>query len=115
MTSKKLYKKGLTKPFFYDIINTEREGKPKSTPLKKGNKMIIIDNKKITKTPFEEIAIGEVFSDFLSENYFIRIKGFYDENDDFYNAVDLRNGELNLFEPTEDIEKVKAELHISNY
>lgn len=77
--------------------------------------MTIIDNKKIAKVPFKEVEIGEVFFDPMTENYFIRIKEFCDESEGFCNAVTLHNGELSVFDATDQIEKVKAELHVSNY
>lgn len=78
--------------------------------------MTIINNKKTAEVPFAEVAIGEVFFDPMTENYFIRIEEFYDtDSEENCNAVNLCDGALSTFESTERIEKVKAELHISNY
>ena len=64
---------------------------------------MIINKKSNGTIPFRSIPYGSVFIEVGSEKVFMKLNTIYNLDDEDYNAVSLRNGELVHFGDTEQV------------
>lgn len=77
--------------------------------------MKVIDNRKKPTICFANIKVGETFYSQYDGKVFLRIACITDHNTiDDYNVVNLTDGSLSYFGANDSVEKVKAELTITN-
>lgn len=75
--------------------------------------MIITDNRTNATTTFQDINKGDVFFSPETEKVYMKCT-YCDVGEDEYNAIDLHSGRLVYFDDVEEIEKVIAQLTITN-
>ena len=76
--------------------------------------MTITDNRKNPVTKFNNIKEGEVFFSPETNRFYIRVQTVLSDDEEQYDAVDLSDGYLVYFDEDERVEKVKANITITN-
>lgn len=76
--------------------------------------MTISDYRTNPTIRFGAIKVGEVFFSPETERFYMRIHTVYSDDEERYDAVDLSDGYLVCFDEDEGVEKVKANITISN-
>ena len=74
----------------------------------------ITDNRKKSTVTFSNIDEGEIFFSPQTECFYIRMQTLSDGSEDEYNAVELFDGFVARFGKNETVEKVNANITITN-
>lgn len=76
--------------------------------------MYITDNRANSTVKFGEIREGDVFFSPVTNRFYICTRTVYSNDEECYDAVDLEDGYLVYFDDDENVEKVRANINITN-